>query len=321
MADGVGLSIIIPMYNVESYLDNCITSLLRAEGIEKVQIILVDDGSTDSTGKMADDYSHDHCNISVIHTPNKGPSEARNIGINESCGKYLFFCDADDEVVPELFSDVIRISVDANVDIVLWDAELFDDYGSEFTKKRRDYFVHRGLYQEDGIITGEQALKQQIDACMNFPATVWLGIYNRNFILENNLFFEKGILHEDELWVSKVVLCAKTVKYFQNKVYRYRIHKGSITNPDSEDWTRHIESLLYIYPELYRYCDERYRRDAFCRKIESCFTRRYLHMIYYYDFYKYGYKDRIDLKQLWQTSGRIIDKIRVIWLWIRGMVY
>ena len=321
MADRVGLSIIIPMFNVEDYLDKCMASILRADGIENTQIILVDDGSTDSTAKIAAGYSSGFSNISVIHVPNNGPSEARNVGIRESCGKYLFFCDADDEVVSEKLSKIISFSDSADADVILWDAELFDDSGSIFTKKRRDFFIHRGLNQEDGIITGEQALKNQIDACMNFPATVWLGIYRRNFVIESNLFFEKGILHEDELWVTKVFLCAKTVKYIQDMVYRYRIHRGSITNPDSEDWTRHIESLLYVYSELYRYCDDRYGGDAFCKKIEACFTRRYLHMIYYYDFYKYGYKDKIDLKQLWLTSGRIIDKIRVMLLGIRGILY
>lgn len=312
MAEGVGLSIIIPMYNVGDYLDKCIASLLRTDGIGNAQIILVDDGSTDSTAKIADDYTREYSNISVIHKQNEGPSEARNTGIRASEGKYLFFCDADDEVNPDELSKVISGLDTVNADILLWDAELFNDTGDPIPDKRKDYFIHRGLNENDGVITGEQTLEKQLDACMNYPATVWLGIHSKEFLLNNGLYFEKGLLHEDELWATLALLYAKRVMYIQRKVYRYRIHTGSITNPVTDDRTQHIESLLVLYPRLYSFCEESVGSVTLKRKLEATLTRRYLHMIFEYDFCKRGYADRLDIGLLWRTSVRLIDKCRVI---------
>jgi len=320
MVEGVGLSIVIPMFNVGDYLDKCISSLLRTDGIDNVQIILVDDGSTDSTTQIAEYYSGVYSNIKVIYKQNEGPSEARNVGIRESDGKYLFFCDADDEVDPEQLSKVISSLDTVNVDVLLWDAELFNDTGIPISDKRKDYFIHRGLNEADGIITGEQAMEKQLDTCMNYPATVWLGIHRREFLLNNGLYFEKGLLHEDELWATIALLYAKSVMYINSKVYRYRIHIGSITNPVDEDRTKHIESLLVIYPRLYKFCEESVVSVTLKKKLMATLTRRYLHMIFEYDFCKRGYADRLDIGFLWSTAGRVIDKIRVIALALKVSV-
>lgn len=320
MSDGICLSVIIPIYNDESYLDNCISSLLKTAGIDNVQIILVDDGSSDRSGEIADGYSRVHENISVIHKKNEGPSEARNIGLKEACGKYIFFCDSDDEVVSAEFEKVIHMAGIIDTDILLWDAELFSDTDDQISESWRDYFVHRGLNESDGIITGERALEKQLDACMNYPATVWLGIHRRDFLLDNGLYFEKGLLHEDELWVTLTLLYANSVQYIKKRVYRYRIHIGSITNPETEDRTKHIESLLVLYPRLYSFCEESVRSEALKTKLMATLTRRYLHMIFEYNFCKKGYGDKIDIGLLWRTSGRLVDKCRVIILAIEVSV-
>ena len=104
------LSVVIPAYNVEKYLAACLDSLFGAEGIDGTEIIIVDDGSTDGTRKIACKYASDHKNIKVISKENGGPSSSRNAGLKEATGKYVFFCDADDMVVPELFGRVISLA-------------------------------------------------------------------------------------------------------------------------------------------------------------------------------------------------------------------
>ncbi|MCR5200699.1 MAG: glycosyltransferase [Saccharofermentans sp.] len=314
----LSLSIVIPVYNVENYLGRCLDTLLKTEGIETTEIILVDDGSSDGSPALADDYASRYEFIKVIHKTNEGPSEARNVGMKEAKGEYIFFCDSDDEVYPERFAEVIRKVKDFDADIILWDAEPFDDKGSTFTQKEREYFIHRGLSGSDGVITGKQVIEKQLDACMNFPATVWLGLHRRAFMLDNNLYFEKGLLHEDELWAPIAILMAQRVLYIPQIVYRYRHHRGSITNPNERNWTRHIEALLHVYPELYRFSDEHLKGEPLKTKLDANIARRYLHMIYEYDFYRYGYGVKIDKKQLWRTSGRFIDKCRVILLVLNG---
>ena len=319
--DTAALSVIIPVFNAEKYLGSCLEALLKTPGIENAEIILVDDGSVDSSGDIAGSYARSHKNITVIRKSNEGPSEARNAGLKKASGKYVFFCDADDEVDPGLFSKVIKDIGNSSEDVILWDARIFDDEGTVFPKKREDYFIHLGLNVGDGIISGQQAIKKQLDACMSFPATVWLGLHRREFLLDNDLCFTNGILHEDELWVIQVLLLAQSVRYIPEKIYRYRIHKGSITNPIKTDWTRNIESLLYVYPVLYGLCDEKIEDKALCKKLKATLTRRYLHMIFEYDFCKYGYARQIDTGLLWKTSGRLIDKCRVILLSIKVFFY
>ena len=110
MQDTTCLSVIVPMYNVEKYLSLCLDSLFRTEGIEDTEIILIDDGSSDRTREIADGYAAKHPNITVLHQDNKGPSAARNLGISKACGRYIFFCDSDDEVDPEAVEQQVRNS-------------------------------------------------------------------------------------------------------------------------------------------------------------------------------------------------------------------
>jgi len=312
--DGISLSVIIPVYNAGKYLDSCICSLLKAEVSSGIQIILVDDGSTDGSGAAADGHAEKYGNISVIHKANEGPAEARNAGMRMAEGRYIFFCDADDEVVPELFSEVIGMAGNASEDIILWDAEPFDDEGNEFPQKRKDYFIHRGLKESGGAVSGCGVMEKMLDDCGDFPATVWLGIHRTGYLKDNGLFFEKGLLHEDELWAVKTLLSAKTVRYVPQKIYRYRIHKGSITNPEVIDWRKNIESMLRLYPELFGFCDERIGDISLRKKVKAALAHRYIHMIFEYDFTGYGYGGKIDRKQLWDISDRLIDKCRLMLL-------
>ena len=126
-SDSAALSVVIPVFNAEKYLGRCLEALLKTSGIENAEIILIDDGSIDSSVEIADSYAKSHTNITVIRKSNEGPSEARNAGLKKATGKYVFFCDADDEVDPELFSRAIKDIGNSSEDVVLWDAEIFDD--------------------------------------------------------------------------------------------------------------------------------------------------------------------------------------------------
>ena len=318
MSANMKLSIIVPVYNVERYLGRCIESLLETEGIGNIEIILVDDGSTDGSGRIADEYAAEHPFIRVIRKTNEGPSAARNAGLKEACGEYVFFCDSDDEVYPDRLAAVIRQSESIDADIILWDAEVFDDISGAADHKESVYYVHRGLNENNGIITGKQVIGKQIDACEYFPATVWFGLHRRRFLLDADLLFEEGILHEDELWAIKAILLAQRVKYIPKVVYRYRIHTGSVTAPDDKDWTKHIESLLFVYPELFRFSDDHLAGDPLKKDFDANVSRRYLHMIGKYDFCRYGYGDRIDKKKLWKTTRHFSDRCRVLFLAVYG---
>lgn len=312
-----GLSIVIPIYNAGKYLPVCLESLLKCEGIDRTEIVLVNDGSTDNSASLADDYASKYQNIRVIHKENGGPSEARNTGLREAAGKYVFFCDADDTVDVSLFPGIISRAESSDVDIILWDSELCYETWNPQVPKNRGFFAHAGLEKVERTYTGKELVETSLRNSGDFVATVWLGAYKKDFLLYHDLFFEKGLLHEDELWAPQVYLNAGSVLYIPEKIYRYRIHEDSIMNPKDGDRSRSVESLLYIYPYLYKYYDKQLAGDPELREmIEGNLTKRYVHMIYKYHIFNYGYASIIDKKLLLKTARRFSDKILVLMLYV-----
>lgn len=316
MPDNPSLSVIIPVFNVENYLSKCIESLFKTSGIEEVEIILIDDGSTDESGTLADRLADEYSNIRVFHRNNEGPSAARNFGIREARGTYVSFVDSDDEVVPNLFAKVIKLAVVSDVDMFLWDSELTIEDGGSMASKKEDFFSHTGLEKTERTYDGKKLLEELIRNSGNFVATVWLGAYRRSYLVDNGFYFEPGLIHEDEYWVPKVMINAKSIHYIPEKIYRYRIRKGSIMNPKSKDLKAHVDSLMKIYPALYDYYDEVLEGEPLQELIEANLTKRYLHMIFRFNIVKYGYGKQIDKKLLWRKSRRIQDKLMVLCLYV-----
>lgn len=314
------MSVIIPFYNSEKHLDECIKSLLNTEGIDDTEIILVDDGSTDRSARIADDYAADYSFITVIHDVNKGPSAARNTGLRCSSGKYVFFCDSDDRVNPDHLREIIQLTVTEDTDGILWNSELIDEDGQLIDRTDVYRYVLEGLDGKEGVITGKEAIRRQLLSRGDFVPTVWIGAFLRSFLTDNGLYFEEGIIHEDELWFPKVMLDAQKVRFIPVCLYQYRIHTGSITRPEIVNWRYHIESLLFIYPALYEYYDEVLKEDPLKDLIEENLTRRFLRKIFQYDFCRYGYADRLDLNLLWKKSVRIKDKVKICFIWLRRQI-
>ena len=117
------VSVIIPVYNVEKYLEECIDSVL-AQTYQNIEIILVDDGSTDSSGLICDRYAEKNTNISVIHQKNSGLSAARNSGLNKANGDYIYFLDSDDYISADAIEKLFSIAENDKSDIVFFDAYL-----------------------------------------------------------------------------------------------------------------------------------------------------------------------------------------------------
>ena len=310
------LSVVIPFFNVEEYLSACLDSLMKTEGISDTEILLVDDGSTDGSVQIADKYSAEYDIIRVMHKENKGPSAARNLGLMESSGEYVFFCDSDDEVVPELFAGITQLTKTSTDDIILWDSELRYETRNLLVPKNRDFFAHGGLEKTERTYTGKEILETMLRESGNFVATIWLGAYRRDFLIDNDLFFEEGLIHEDELLLPKIFINAESVHYIPEKIYSYRIRSGSIMIPVSGDRKESAKALMYIYPALYTYYDEALEEGVFKKLIEGNLTKRYLYMIYKYRICRYGYGKQIDKKLLWRKALRVRDKVLVLFLYL-----
>ena len=143
------ISIIIPIFNVEKYLRRCLDSVLCQKDIS-MEIILVDDGSTDTSGDICEEYVTNHPNIKCIHIKNSGPSTAKNVGYDEATGNYVAFIDSDDEIKPEMFSTMLRSGYKNNADIVCCNYIQVDEEGT---------ISHTEYTDQEYVLTQDEALK------------------------------------------------------------------------------------------------------------------------------------------------------------------
>ena len=235
------ISVVVPVYNVEKYLEKCLQSLIE-QCYSDMEIVVVDDKSTDRSLCIAKKYEK-YNNVKVISKEkNTGLSDSRNVGIRESRGQYIMFLDSDDYVEDVCIFKIQEIVKKENEpDIVYF------GYSEEYESTNEKYIKYGYVSQKDKIYTGEEfaiaELKQR-----NLYAAACFGIYNREFIVRNNLYFESGLLHEDELWTPQVILRANKVYTSDYVFYHYLRRNGSITRSGNK--TKHGQDMLCICKKL-----------------------------------------------------------------------
>ena len=217
----IDLSVIVPVYNVEKYLSACIESLMH-QGNLRLEIILVNDGSTDYSGAIANQYANQDSRIKVIHQENGGASVARNAGLKISQGEYIAFIDSDDWVkqdsLSELYREAIRYQADVIMGNMLWS---FPDgsFGSPFKPVPKDIW--------DTPISGKESFVRLVEAGA-YPPMACNFIYRRRYLRKIQIQFEEGIIHEDELWCPIVLYKANKIVVVNIDFYYYRQWTGSV---------------------------------------------------------------------------------------------
>lgn len=261
------LSIVIPVYNVKPYLDRCIISVLN-QNIDKIEVVLVDDGSTDGCDKICDDYSVYHNCISVVHKKNGGLSDARNVGIDNATGKYILFLDSDDYLKEQSLAPIVSFLND-DVDIL----------ATNFCSIENGIINEISYTRVDGIMTGKQYLKFQYKSRTMITSVVQ-NIYRRELLINNQLHFKKGIYHEDEEWTPRVFEKANSVKFLDNQYYVYAIRENSIMKSEKlikhfSDFSQTLEDLLrhFSYLEKEDYTLYRLLKDDLVSKYLSIYAR------------------------------------------------
>ena len=232
------LSIIIPVYNVEKYLSKCLDSIL-VDNAFTGQVMCVNDGSTDGSAAILDEYAERYPNVEIITQTNAGLSVARNAGFDRATGDYVFFLDSDDWVMSDSISRVL-MQINGE-DVVYFNAK-------KYYEDTQTYDVDCAI-KEIKHIDGHvyYAIAYGKPRNMSFSC-VCGGIYKRSFLKENNLYNEPGLYHEDDYFTPQVLLAAKDVSCINEYVYVYRVRKGSITANVTE---KHIKDMLFIVRNLY----------------------------------------------------------------------
>ena len=225
------ISVIIPVYNVEQYLKRCIDSVLHQENIS-FEIILVDDGSTDSSGKICDEYAAKYPEIKCFHTPNAGPSTAKNVGYDIATGNYIAFIDSDDEIKPDMFNQMLQSGYQHNADIVCCNYIQVDEKGNYSHTK------HTGL---EYVLTQDEALKAILIKDKIY-SQCWTKIYKRTTMQENGVRNTEGLkTEEDFIYNIQAFACSKTVCIVDKPLYIYTHREKSL----SKDYYRnHISQYI-----------------------------------------------------------------------------
>lgn len=207
-------SVIIPVYNVENYLHRCINSILVQEYTD-LEILLIDNGSTDSSGSICDTYASEYSNISVYHIENNGVGSARNFGLAKAQGEFICFVDADDYLEGNLFSDV-ESQLDSQLDLLVFSYyNSIEQNLSEITRSAKILPTEGKKDKSDFI-----ALFQEL--CLtDMMYTVWNKIYRRKFLEEHQIVFESYELGEDVRFNLNVYQHVNTVFLVKSCYYVY----------------------------------------------------------------------------------------------------
>lgn len=249
----IKVSVVVPAYNVEKYLKRCIDSITKQD-LQEIQILIVNDGSTDTTGTVADELAMTDDRITVIHTENRGLSQARNAGVEVCVGEYLTFVDSDDYLLPGALSGMYGLAKADDLDVLCCTAIEEGKNGSN--KEYRFNPPHLAL----GVRTGVEFFANNYKL-NSFFITAWAKVVKLSFLRSIDLSFYPRLYHEDLLWTPQLMFAAKRVSGINLSVYYYYYNNQSITN--STRLAKLYSDRMLIYTELERIVNaldnERYR--------------------------------------------------------------
>lgn len=231
------LTVVIPVYNVEKYLKRCIESILIQEW-KHYDILLVDDGSTDNSPQICDDYAKAYDFISVIHKKNGGLSAARNTGISHAEGEYVYFPDSDDWIEPDTFIALAEVVESQKFDII--------SFNREFVKGEEDAIVSDSLVTQ--VFEGKDAFVQMLKHSY-ITGFANDKIYRKSLFTDNDIQFPIGKYYEDLGTNYKLFLSAKKVYATNQKYYHYLID-----NPDSitQSWNEQkFSDMFEFYKDIF----------------------------------------------------------------------
>ena len=227
------VSVIIPVYNVSQYIIQCVESALSQRF--ETEIILVNDGSSDSSGEICNDYGNYYRNVKVIHKMNGGLSSARNAGIEAAEGEYLFFLDGDDWIEKDALKNLYQLAEKADVDFIRF--RLKDDNGNP-VKYGQDRILNTGIYDREMVVKELFPVLICTDTLSLGPVIgVWRSLYRRSFLTENAMFFDEDIRYSEDI-IFSTVLMSKTKRFYYTDdgiYYHYTNNPNSISRSFRKD--------------------------------------------------------------------------------------
>ena len=289
-------SVILPVYNVERYLEECVDSIL-AQTFNDYELILVDDGSTDGSPQLCDKLAEQDARIRVIHKPNGGASDSRNVGVSQAKGEYIVYIDSDDFVFSNDFFQKLADKTEKSPDSILYKyAKFFDDDN----RVEPCCFSYETAMKAEGYAEQIRCLVEA-DA---FYGMAWIRAIKRSVIVDNDIVFEVGITGEDMEWIYHILYHCRSMEFLDEICIAYRQRSGSVT---SSFKLKNLTDFIYVLEKWANRIREDDSDTAWKHALYGSLAKYYSNLYVVYarlqDKNKKQYKKQIKaLDWLWQYS-------------------
>lgn len=260
------VSVIIPVYNVEKYLRQCLDSVVN-QTLKDIEIICVNDGSIDESPEILKEYKEKDKRVVIINQSNKGLSAARNAGLKVAKASYIGFVDSDDWIDKTTYENAVNIiSADDEIDLVCWGANVFSESGTINCQSSQNYHNIKVL--------GKQLLTDNV--CLNTTVTVWNKLYKREIIQKEHLFFEDSLLFEDNPFFWNYVCNCKYGYYMDKYLYNYLKRDNSITGVSTKKKSTKLYDRLIGFERIYGYYENKNLVSIKKDLLNTIFKRAYV---------------------------------------------
>ena len=301
------ISVVVAVYNIEDYICECVDSIIN-QTIQPEEIILVDDGSTDRSSALCDEYAEKNTNIRVIHQKNAGLSAARNTGIEHAQGVWVYFVDGDDILAPDVIESFLAVLTahEGDVEFIQGRMTWFVD-GSNNFKPDEVYIPDEWTYFAKSQLVMARMLEEKGAFRMGVR-----GLYRRNFLIQNDLMFVPGLYSEDQEWTPRLFSLDVKMGSNENPGYLYREGRaGSIVTARKPE---QVEVLFTLYQEWF----DRFGNDSsldvrFRNALKNEAARRSVEELY-------KHIERLDGEDL-VTVEEIVDRHRDLFVPRESMAF
>lgn len=300
----VKVSVIIPVFNVEKYLKECIESISN-QSLEDIEIICIDDGSTDNSLNILNDYADDDCRFKIILQDNLGPGAARNKGISIAEGKYIYFMDSDDILELNALENLYNLSEDKKTDFIFFKLINFDDETGQKTNR----YYYDMPYLKKAVGDSVFNYNDVKDVIFDLPVSVPAKFFNKKFV--SDIKFPEGILFEDNIFFIEAIFKSDRLYFYDEYLYDRRIRKNSITNSFKDGYLDFIEMnklLVEKVKELGKY--DEFKDKLYHKKLYNVFGQFKLldedSKPVVYEAFK---KDLLDYKNQYESDNVFLNEI------------
>lgn len=255
----INVSIIIPVYNVEKYLEMTLKSAVNQK-FSSYEVIIINDGSTDNSESIIREFSLEYSNVIVITQENKGQSAARNAGLEIAKGKYIYFLDSDDYIELNTLEKLFEYSEAENLDLLMFN-------GTTFSEKNYEEFLNENHYikskTSENVMTGTDKFKELI-LNNEYNCSPCLIFIKKEVLIKNHLMFYEGIIHEDELFMFQLILTCERVKVIRDIYFHRRIRANSTVTSNN-----HLKSFNGIYRVLIEIMDIEMKNKKYTSEVRN----------------------------------------------------